>query len=333
MAAVPFEFNGVVRLTSIGTAHALLTLVLGFAAINTGNNSLYIALAFLLSSLLLSGLASQGGLRSIRVELMHVHEAWAEQPSRGFLRITNLSRIWNVRDIAMVFPELHEPLLIPQLSRNWSLEVPVQMLFHRRGRVTFTHVDLYTRYPFGFFLKKRRRRLGGEAIVYPRLLTEAEKRQGMAPEHGESRGANRAGAGTDIFAFREYARGDSLRHVHWRKSASLGRWIMKQPELEWIPAFQVVVDPVKPSWATDEQFEHLISAAATFLRDALEGGRSVTLRLPQTTISGDGPVGRRSIFQALALLGPVDPDKAPALLHEPGEILFSLRLGRESQVA
>ena len=333
MATVPFEFDGVVRLTTIGVAHALLTLVLGFAAINTGNNSLYIALAFLLGSLLLSGLASQGGLRSVRVELIHVNEAWSEQPSRGFLRITNGSRIWNVRDIAMVFPELHDPLLIPQLSRNSSLEVPVQMLFHRRGRITFTHVDLYTRYPFGFFLKKRRRRLGGEAIVYPRLLSEAEKRQGMAPEHGESRGANRAGTGTDVFAFREYARGDSLRHVHWRKSASLGRWIMKQPELEWIPAFEVLVDPVKPSWATEEQFENLISAATTFLHDALEDGRSVTLRLPKTTISGDGSVGRRSIFEALALLQPIDPAQAPTLLHEPGEIIFSLRSGHESQVA
>ena len=32
--------------------------------------------------------------------------------------------------------------------------------------------------------------------------------------------------GTEIHSFREFVRGDSLRQVYWKKSASLGRWIM-----------------------------------------------------------------------------------------------------------
>jgi uncharacterized protein (DUF58 family) len=333
VAAVPFEFNGVVRLTSIGAGHVLLTLVLGFAAINTGNNSLYLALAFLLGSLLLSGMASKGGLRHIQVELLPVDEAWAGQPMEGLLRVRNRSRLWNVRDIAIVLPELHQPILVPRLVRRRALEIPAKLLFQRRGRVSFTHVDLYTRYPFGFFLKKRRHRLNGEAIVFPRLLSEAERREAHAPEAGDVRGANRPGPGTEIFAFREYVRGDSLRYVHWRKSASVGRWIMKQLEHEWVPSVVVVVDPVLPAAATPEQFEHLVSAAATFLHAAIQEGRSVTLHLPLSTISGDGRVGRRSLFQALALLEPLDPSGAAMLIHEPGDVVFSLRKTHESQVA
>lgn len=333
MAAAPFEFNGVVRLTSIGAGHVMLTLVLGFAAINTGNNSLYLALAFLLGSLLLSGVASKGGLRHIQVELLHVEEAWVGQPINGLLRVRNGSRLWNVRDIVITFPELHQSMLVPRLARGRAMEVAAKLMFQRRGRVSFTHVDLYTCYPFGFFLKKRRHRLHGEAIVFPRLLTEAERREAHAPDAGEARGANRPGPGTDIFAFREYVRGDSFRHVHWRKSASIGRWIMKQPEHEWVPSIAVVVDPVKPAAATAEQFEHLVSQAATFLHEAIREGHSVTLHLPQSTISGDGPVGRRSIFEALALLEPLDPARAAALIYEPGDVVFSLRKAHESQVA
>ena len=42
--ASDFPFNGVVRLTRIGTTYVLFTIVIGFAALNTGNNALYIAL-------------------------------------------------------------------------------------------------------------------------------------------------------------------------------------------------------------------------------------------------------------------------------------------------
>ena len=43
-----FAFDGVVRLTKVGTSYVLFTIVIGFAALNTGNNALYIGLTFLL---------------------------------------------------------------------------------------------------------------------------------------------------------------------------------------------------------------------------------------------------------------------------------------------
>ncbi|HEY5611874.1 MAG TPA: hypothetical protein VIL97_11765, partial [Thermoanaerobaculia bacterium] len=72
-----FEYDGVVRFTRIGAGYLVFTFVVGFAALNTGNNSLYIALSFMLGALILSGIASKGGLESIAVELVSLDEAWA----------------------------------------------------------------------------------------------------------------------------------------------------------------------------------------------------------------------------------------------------------------
>src|SRR5690349_18466156 len=94
-----WQFDGVVRPTRIGTGFLLGTVFVGFAAINTGNNSLYIGLAFMLGCLLLSGYASKGGLRHVAAGIEGLDEAWAGQPSPGRLRIENRSRIWNVRDV------------------------------------------------------------------------------------------------------------------------------------------------------------------------------------------------------------------------------------------
>src|SRR5439155_8918740 len=165
IAPRPWIFDGVVRLTRIGTTYILFTIVIGFAALNTGNNALYIGLTFMLGCLLLSGIASKGGLKHLEVAMSDVGESWAGRPADATLRVRNRSRIWNIRDVVITAPDLAEPLLIPLLVRGATVEIPTPFVFRRRGRVELKTLDLYTRYPFGFFLKKRRVRIGGEVIV------------------------------------------------------------------------------------------------------------------------------------------------------------------------
>ena len=306
-----WEFQGVVRLTKIGTTYILGTIVLAVAAINTGNNAIYIGVACMLGCLLLSGIASKGGLKHLHVEIgahgKAVDEAWAGKPANGTLRVRNGSRIWNVRDVVFVSPELAEPLLVPILLRRQELVLPVQFLFHRRGLAELKTLDSYTRYPFGFFLKKRRLRVQSEVVVYPRIHPENVVRERFRSVTGQETSEPRPGEGTEIHSFREYTRGDSLRHVHWKKSASLGRWIMKQNEAEGVHAIQVVVDPYKPRGVSGDAFEEMISDAATFIFDAITRGFEVTLSLPRADVRS-----REGFFRTLALLEPA---------HEPVEML------------
>src|SRR5258708_31640636 len=121
---------------------------------------------------------------------------------------------------------------------------------------------------------------------------------------GEQSQANRAGPGTEIHSFREYIRGDSVRQVNWKKAASLGRWIIKQTDLEAARALHVVVDPFKPRHASDEDLEDVISEATTFVYHAVERGLDIMLSLPRATIRSRGGENASSMFRALALLEP-----------------------------
>jgi len=297
-----FEFNGVVRFTGVGTTYLVTTVVLAVAAVNTGNNALYIGVALMLGSLLLSGIASKGGLKHLRVDIGGIDEAWAGRPAHGTLRVRNDSRIWNVRDVILVSDALAEPALVPVLPRRGVVIVEAQFLFPRRGLAHVSAIDAYTRYPFGFFFKKRRLRVTSEVIVYPPILAEDGTREQFHPVVGEQSTANRPGPGTEVHSFRDYVRGDSLRHVHWKKSASLGRWIMKQPEAEAARSVHVVVDPYKPKGATDEELERMIAEAATFVFHAARRGFDVTLSLPRVTIRAREQQSAAPIFRALALL-------------------------------
>lgn len=317
----PWEFRGVVRLTKVGTAYILSTIVLAVAAINTGNNALYIAVSIMLGCLLLSGIASKDGLKRLSVEIEGIDEAWATQPAHGRLRIANASRVWNVRDVILVSDAFAQPLLIPILPRGSSLSVDAQFLFPRRGLARVSAVDSYTRYPFGFFLKKRRLKVSSEVVVFPRLLSEEEDLTRFRAVAGMQVQSGRPGAGTEIHSFRDYAHGDSLRQVHWKKSASLGRWIIKQHETDAARTIHVVVDPFKPRDVTDDAFEEMIAQASTFIRQAHRRGYDVTLSLPRTTLHARHEVPAAPLHRALALLEPAYEQLQPLL--ERGSVLFA----------
>ncbi|HUP45707.1 MAG TPA: DUF58 domain-containing protein [Thermoanaerobaculia bacterium] len=301
-------FDGVVRLTRIGTTFIIFTIVIGFAALNTGNNALYIGLTFMLGALLLSGLASKGGLKHLDVTMGEVGEAWVGRPADAVLRVRNRSRIWNVRDVVILSDSIAEPLLLPLLPKQGEAVVHAPLLFRRRGRTELTAIDLYTRYPFGLFLKKKRLPLRGEVVVFPRLLDPVAERERFRPVAGEQSPANRPGIGSDIHSFRDFAQGDSLRHVYWRKSASVGRWIIKQTELDSARTVHVMVDPYRPRGTSDDEFEQMVSEATTFIHDVLRRGLDVVLQMPRVILRSKDGQGAHSMFRALALIEPA---------HEP----------------
>lgn len=300
----PFEFDGVVRLTKVGTVYLIATVILAISAINTGNNALYIGVALMLGSLLLSGMASKGGLKGLHAEVGAPGEVWAGRPARGTLRLRNGSRLWHVRDLVLTSEALAEPVLIPLVRRRQTVVIEASFLFPRRGLAHVNAIDSYTRYPFGFFLKKRRLRVSSEVVVFPRLLAGTASTERFRATSGEQTTANRAGISSELHSFREYTRGDSLRHVHWKKSASLGRWIMKQTDAETGKSAHVVVDPYLPKHVSADEFEEMIATAATFIHHAGRDGFDITLSLPRATIRArDGELAS-PLFRALALLEP-----------------------------
>ncbi len=320
--AFPWEFNGVVRITKVGTAYVLSTVVLAIAAVNTGNNALYIGVAFMLGCLLLSGIASKGGLKHLDLEILGIDEAWAGRAADGRLRLRNRSRLWAVRDVVLVSDAFAGAVYVPLVPRRGEVVVETLFLFPRRGLARVSSIDSYTRYPFGFVLKKRRLRVRSELVVLPRILDETQLGEVYAPVSGDDVSSNRSGPGTEIHAFREFTRGDSLRHVHWKKSASLGRWIMKQTAVETARSVHVVVDPYKPPQATDELFEDMMTAAATFAYHATRRGLDVTLSLPRVNVRAREAEEATTLLRALAL---VEATHEPVVqLLERDSIVFSM---------
>src|SRR5690242_2953403 len=78
--------------TRAGIGYALITLVIGIAALNTGNNLLYIVVAAMLAAILVSGYVSAVVLRYLELDIQLPEHVFAERPVLGRIILHNPRR-------------------------------------------------------------------------------------------------------------------------------------------------------------------------------------------------------------------------------------------------
>jgi uncharacterized protein (DUF58 family) len=80
------------EVTRAGVVYVLVTLVIGIAALNTGNNLLYIVVAAMLAAILVSGVVSVLVLRSLELDVRLPEHVFAGRPVVGRIALRNPRR-------------------------------------------------------------------------------------------------------------------------------------------------------------------------------------------------------------------------------------------------
>jgi uncharacterized protein (DUF58 family) len=219
---------------------------------------------------------------------------------------------------------VHGPYQLKQ-NPNTTEEALARFTPRRRGLCRITRMRAKTSYPFGFFEKSRRLTPSRELCfwVAPRAVDIQALLLPLLAELGEEP-AGRAGRGEDFFALRPLRPGDDPRLVHWKKSAKLGRFVLRETEAQsarelWL---ELVLSP--DTLADEPWTEHCIAALGSVCEDLLARDFKVGVCGPGTLVpAGMGGRQRYAILQALAKLQPLAPTVVPAL--RPGAVL--LRVG------
>jgi uncharacterized protein (DUF58 family) len=84
-----FEYE----VTRVGLLYVVVVLMIGVAALNTGNNLLYIVVAAMLSAILVSGVASAFALRELELEINLPEHVFAHRPTLARMTVRN-RRTW-----------------------------------------------------------------------------------------------------------------------------------------------------------------------------------------------------------------------------------------------
>ncbi|MCI0416905.1 DUF58 domain-containing protein [bacterium] len=253
-----------VEFTREGVIFMLLSLAIGAAAVNTGNNVLYLIFSLMLGMIVVSGMASRRILQGLHPTLQFPDHLFAGVQSLCYISVSNRKK--KLPSLAIRFA-VRDPKFT-SISRHFFY-IPAQnhasgyarFLFSRRGVFTLKEMELQTQFPFSFFLKIRRYFLEQPVRVYPHLYRFSEDILSRFSE-GILRESPYRGDSQQLLHLRDYNSFDSSKKIHWKASAKAEKLLVKEYQREQGRDLYLYFDsfPDKPR---DPVFETAISFLAS----------------------------------------------------------------------
>lgn len=274
MVKIEYEF------TREGMVYLMIIAVIVVAALNTGNNLLFIILASLLAGILVSGILSHIVLSDMELEFALPEHIFAGQPMISRLTLRNLKWLSPSFSVAVVAQDtgakkrgkkappparriLEEPVYIPYIPRRSSVTQHVELTFPRRGRYTQEGFRVSTKFPFGFLRKTREVPARHEILVLPSIKPTEEFYEILPLVSGEVESSFK-GRGHDLYSIRDYQESDSARHVDWKATAKAQalkvREFTREDERRLVLVFDSRVP--KADEQTLQKFERAVSFCA-----------------------------------------------------------------------
>ncbi len=335
-----FAYHIDYKLTREGVVYLVCVFVVALAALNTGNNLLFMILASLLAGIIVSGVLSRIALTGIELKVELPEHVFATQPILALVELRNEKQTLPSFSLRVVGEEdkggaqiLTRAVYFPYIPRRQSAQQKVELTFPRRGVYRQEAFGIRTKFPFGFLQKTRRVDSEIELVVYPRVEPTDEFYEILPLVSGELESFSR-GRGHDLYSIRDYQPTDSARFLDWKASAKTGVLKVREFTREDERRVMLVLDPfldvrlaktggVRPE-QMEEKFERGVTLCAClawhfYEIDSVMQFRTADLATPMA------PAGE-TIYDILRHLAFARPQPA-----EPGGNFLS-ELAEESQV-
>jgi uncharacterized protein (DUF58 family) len=324
-------------ITREGILYFVFVLLLSLAAINTGNNILYIILATLLSAVVISGILSRNFLKQLSLSLQMPENVFVHEKVSVKVSLKNLKR---------VFPSLSILVEDSEQRRQESLLTRFKSFLNRLGAIpieyknsdrnmfrqaayfpilrpgetkselivqSFPHRGLYhlqgfwisTRFPFGLFQQGEHIEAQGEVLVYP-AVQEASSFFQLLPFIPGKMENRHLGHGESLFSIREYQNGDNARIIDWKASAKTQKLMAREFAQEEESKLCLILDThihLAAAQDSEERFERVVSIAAGIAAHFIEEGSGLELLTPQDYVPRDTGIAHLyRILRSLAIV-------------------------------
>jgi uncharacterized protein (DUF58 family) len=307
------------RVTREGKYFIGITFGVGFAAINTGNNLLYLLLGMLLALIVVSSVMSELSLRRLTVVRRLPPRAQVGRPHLVEVEVHNHKG--KIPSYAIEIEDLREGQ--PADKRCFFLKISpdsAQIAAYRRtparrGRDRHIGFRIATRFPFGLFEKSRETAAEGEIIIYPATDPLQLPPKGSGPWLGND-GRFGHGTGDEILGVRPMRDGDDHRDIYWRKSTLGRQMVLRERARETSRHVNLVLDSQYSGQTPDatwlDGFEVRIREVASRAVAHIKRGDFVNVRTSAgESVAGNGSVGADPVLRFLALVEPSPKGPTP----------------------
>src|SRR5690348_3162912 len=321
------------RPTREGGIYLVAIFIIALAAVNTGNNLLFLILSCLIAGILVSGIVSYAVLMGLELNIELPEHVFAEQPILATVEVRNEKSItpsFSLRVVGLQSEEgaeiLSQPVYFPYIPHENSARQKVELLFPRRGVYRQDAFGIRTKFPFGFLEKTRRVESELELVVYPRVEPTDEFFEILPLLSGEMESLHR-GRGHDLYTIRDYLPTDSARFVDWKSSAKTGGLKIREFAREDERRLVLALDPFLGRTASDSEeqtqiarFECAVSLAACITWHFYDTGAVMQFRLPgMTTLMTTADEIVYDVLRELAFIQPQRENPDSAFMHSLSE--------------
>lgn len=307
-------FRGPRRLkfTREGKFFVGITLGVGFAAINTANNLLYLLLGMLLALIVVSGIMSEISLRSLTVVRRLPLRAQVGRAHLVEIEVFNHKKripsyAIEVEDLRAGQPADKRCFFL-KISPKSAQVAAYRRTPHKRGRDRHVGFRIATRFPFGLFEKSREITAEGELVIYPAV--DPVQLPALVPgKNPGGDGSLSRGFGDDFLGLKLMRPGEDPRDIQWKKTAALGQRVLRERAREARPDVALPLDVHRPDAAAaaqdewDAAFERRIREIASRAVAHIKRGDAVSvLTSAGATARADRAAGADPVLRFLALV-------------------------------
>ena len=319
------------KFTREGKFFVGITLGVGFAAINTGNNLLYLLLGMLLALIIVSGLMSELSLRDLTVVRRLPMRAQVGRPHLGEIEVCNHkgrvpSYAIEVEDLRAGQPADKRCFFL-KISPKSAQVAAYRRTPAKRGRDKHVGFRIATRFPFGLFEKSREVPAEGELIIYP-AVDQVNLPVMTAGRYSGGDAAFGRGHGDDYLGLKLLREGEDPRDIHWRKTAAVGQLVARERARDARPDVVLPLDVIRPDDAKDEwfnAFERKIRDVASRAVAHVKRFDAVTIKTTSTdAVRADRSTGADPLLRFLALVESVPMSTAQAALEAKSDAARSV---------
>ncbi|MBL6974818.1 MAG: DUF58 domain-containing protein [Deltaproteobacteria bacterium] len=294
--------------TREGKIVVLISIGLGIAAVNTGNNLLYMVFGLSLALIIISGILSEANLRGLECQPLKSRRMVARRQTPVALKVVCRRKRFPAFSIE-AWPLFDDPGMTVEPARFLELRpgrdgtAACSMGFPHRGEFELRGMVLSTAFPFSFFRKSVVVPAPASVLVHP-AIHPVESEAASLARSGEDEHRPVAGRGLEFFGVRDYREGDNPRHILHRQSASRQSQVVREFEDMGSRSLSVLlVNATSGGSGGAGPVEDAVEEAASLAVHYLEAGEQVGLVTGSGSVTpGSGPAQSERILDCLATL-------------------------------
>lgn len=310
------------QVTWSGLAFTTLILLVGLGAFASANNLLFLLLAALLSTMLISGLVSRLSLAGLELKLLLPEHVFARRKLPARVQLSNVKRWMPSFSIQLASSDEEESptrIYYPIIPGGATLEAFTTVYFRTRGLHGDSQYQFTTRFPFGFTERRVQVHLRREVLVYPCIDPQPGFEDLLFSLEGDME-AHFRGRGSDFYRIRPYESTESARHVDWKATAHTGALQVREFAREEDQLVELFLD-LHASPGNQEWLEYAVECSA-FLSWRL-AARNTRLRF--VTQEKDILVPKNGdVYTILKYLAQVKPLRARSPVYPHAESSFKI---------